>query len=274
MRDYANNKYQGKKVAANRVKVQKQPRDLKKYLRPLARFACGAALAALVSGVLYGAYRVMGSVTFFSLKNIEVSSAKRLSREEILGLAGVEQGKDLLRMNLKVMGEHILQNPWVEQVHIKRFLPDGISIAVTEREPLAIVNMGYIYYLDKKGTVFKVLNQGDKLDYPVVTGFSEEEMNSDPAGSREALHATCELINILREKGAFILADVSEIHYDKGFGFTMFTASGALPVKIGSGDFAAKIDRFSRIYRDVMAQRPMLQYIDLDYNDKIIVKKS
>ncbi len=88
------------------------------------------------------------------------------------------------------------------------------------------------------------------------------------------MKATCELLKILREKGAFILADVSEIHYDKGYGFTLFTASGALPVKIGSGDFSAKVERFARIYQDLMAQRPSLHYIDLDYNDKIIVKKS
>jgi cell division protein FtsQ len=179
-----------------------------------------------------------------------------------------------LGMNLKRMGEHILQNPWVETVRINRYFPDGISISITEREPLAIVNMGFIYYLDKNAKVFKVLNQGDKLDYPVVTGFSEEELGSDPKGTREALQATCELLKILREKGAFILADVSEIHYDKGYGFTMFTASGALPVKVGAGEFAAKMERFARIYGDLMAQRPALQYIDLDYIDKIVVKKS
>ena len=210
----------------------------------------------------------------FSLKSIEVSSAKHLTRDEILGLAGVEPGKDLLRMNLKRMGEHILQNPWVETVRINRYFPDVVSIVITEREPVAIVNMGFIYYLDKKGKVFKVLNNGDKLDFPVVTGFNEEELGSDPKGTKEALEATCLLLKILREKGSFILADVSEIHYDKGYGFTLFTAAGALPVKVGSGDFQAKIERFARIYKDLLVQLPSIHYIDLDYNDKIIVKKS
>jgi cell division septal protein FtsQ len=177
-------------------------------------------------------------------------------------------------MNLKRMGESLLQNPWVETVQINRYFPDRLTIAITEREPLAIVNMGYIYYLDKKANIFKVLNQGDKLDYPVVTGFSEEELAGDPKGTREALKNTCDLLKILREKGAFILADVSEIHYDKGYGFTLFTSSGAIPVKVGAGDFASKIERFARIYRDLMVQRASLQYIDLDYIDKIIIKKS
>jgi cell division protein FtsQ len=274
VRDYANSSYQRRKVAPNKVKVQRTPLDLKKYLRTLKMVATGLAAVTLAGVILYGSYRALTTVTLFSLKSIEVSTAKHLTRDEILGMAGVEPGKDLLRMNLKRMGEHILQNPWVETVRINRYFPDAVSIVITEREPVAIVNMGFIYYLDKKGNVFKVLNQGDKLDFPVVTGFSEEELGSDPKGTKEALEATCDLLKILREKGAFILADVSEIHYDKGYGFTLFTAAGALPVKVGSGDFPAKVERFARIYRDLMVQLPSIRYIDLDYNDKIIVKKS
>ena len=274
MQDFSKSTYQRKKVAINKVKIQRKPIKWGRYLRPLGTIALGAAGISLIFGIVFVAYRAIGSTTFFRLKNIEVSSAKRLSREEILALVGVETGQDLARMNLKRMGEQLAQNPWVETVRIHRYFPDRLSISITEREPLAIVNMGFIYYLDKKGSVFKVLNRGDRLDYPVVTGFSEEELSSNPAGTREALKTTCELLGILREKGAFILADVSEIHYDKGYGFTLFTAAGALPVKVGSGDFAAKVDRFARIYKELMAQRPSLQYIDLDYNDKIIVKKS
>ncbi len=273
MRDFAKSSYQRQKVAPNKIKIQRKPIDFKKYLRPLKIIITGVALFAITSATIYGIYRVVSKVTLFSLKSIEVTSGEHLTREEILGLAGVEPGKDLIRMNLKLMGEHILQNPWVETVKINRYFPDTVSIVIAEREPVAIVNMGFIYYLDRKGNVFKVLNHGDKLDYPVITGFNEEELSSDPKGTKEALETTCELLKILREKGAFILADVSEIHYDKGYGFTLFTASGALPVKVGSGDFPGKIERFARIYKDLLVQLQSIRYIDLDYKDKIIVKK-
>jgi len=156
MRDFANSSYQRRKVAPNKIKVQRAPLDLKKYLRPLMTAAAGLAALTLAVGILYGGYRAVSSVTLFSLKSIEVSSTSHLTRDEILGLAGVEPGKDLLRMNLKRMGEHIQQNPWVETVQINRYFPDTVSITITEREPVAIVNMGFIYYLDKKGNVFKV----------------------------------------------------------------------------------------------------------------------
>ncbi len=70
------------------------------------------------------------------------------------------------------------------------------------------------------------------------------------------------------------MADISEIHYDKGYGFTLFTVSDALTVKVGSGDFAAKVERLSRIYQTLMAQRPAIQYIDLDYSDRLLLKRA
>jgi cell division protein FtsQ len=277
MRDFASSTYQRKKVHANRVKVQRKPLDLKKYLQPLKKMLPllpKLAGAIVLVAALFVGYRALTKLTFFKIRNIEVSDAKRLSREEILSIAGVDAGGDLLRVNLKRMGEQLALNPWVETVRVRRFFPDRLSISITEREPLAVVNMGYIYYLDKKGKVFKVLNKGDRLDYPIVTGFSEEDLKVDPDGTKKSLEATCELLKILQEKGAFILAEVSEIHYDKGYGFTLFTASDALTIKIGSGDFSAKVDRLAKIYQTLMTQRPTLQYIDLDYNDKIVVKKS
>jgi cell division septal protein FtsQ len=273
MRDFASPRYQRKRGTANRAKKQRKPLNLKKYLRPLGMvFLCLSGIA-LVCGALFMGYRSLASLTFFRLKEIKVSPTKRLTRQEVMAIADVEPGKDLLRLDLKRMGEQLAQNPWVETVRIRRFYPDGLSIAISEREPLAVVNMGYLYYLDRTGTVFKTLSQGDRLDYPVVTGFSEEDLNSDPSGMKEALKSTCELLALLRVKCASILADVSEIHYDKGYGFTLFTASGGLPIKVGADDFAAKLGRLSRIYQSLMEQRQTIQYIDLDYNDKIIVKK-
>lgn len=273
MRDYASPRYQRKQSSSNRAKKQRKPLNLKKYLRPLGAAFLGLAGVALVCGALFMGYHAITSLTLFRLKEIRISPTKRLTRQEIMAVADVEPGRDLLRLNLKKMGEQLAQNPWVETVRIRRFYPDGLSITISEREPLAVVNMGYLYYLDKNGTVFKTLSKGDRLDYPVVTGFSEEDLDNDPAGMKEALKATCELLTLLRQKCGFILADVSEIHYDKGYGFTLFTASGSLPVKVGTADFAAKLGRLSRIYRNLMEQQQSIQYIDLDYNDKIIVKK-
>ena len=58
---------------------------------------------------------------------------------------------------------------------------------MAEREPVAVVNIGCLYYLDSNGELFKPLTEGDRLDFPVITGITDEDMGRDPAGFKEAL---------------------------------------------------------------------------------------
>jgi len=259
--------------AKNRMKKQRKPINYRGFFKKAIRLAGGVLVVVLAGLTLYEAYGMLCRTTFLRLERIEVGSLKRLTREEVIGLAGVREGDDMFGLKLKRAGEHLAKNPWVEKVRIRRYFPHTLAIELMEREPAAVVNMGYLYYLDKNGEVFKPLTEGDRLDYPVLTGMTEEDMGKDPAGSREVLKKVLKLIALIDRGGMFRLEDLSEIHYDKGFGFTLFTAQGGVPVKLGNNDFEQKLARLTKIYRDLQAQMPNLVYIDLDYQDRIIVKR-
>lgn len=263
-----------KKVAPNKRTVKKEPVDLRKYLLPMIRYGSRAGLLLLLGGLLAASVNALLQTTPFPVKKIEVRGAKRLTHDEIVALTGVQPGQNLLALRLKTIGQQVSSNPWIASVRVQRFFPGTVSISVTERKPVAVVNMGLLYYLDDQGEPFKPLNFGDSLDFPVISGITEEDLSSDPTTARDALKTACDLLASLQKNGAFILADVSEIHYDKGGGFTLYTTAGALPIKIGNDDFDAKLQRFARIYQNLMTQRPGLEIIDLDYSDRIVVKKS
>jgi cell division protein FtsQ len=53
----------------------------------------------------------------------------------------------------------------------------------------------------------------------------------------------------------------------------LFTTQGGIPVKLGNSDFKGKLARFSQIYKELTAQITSLEYVDLNYPDKIVVKK-
>ncbi len=261
------------KPVKNRMKKQRKPINYRGFFKKAVRLAGGVLIVALTGLTIYQIHGVLARTTFLKLERIEVSNVKRLTQEEVVGLAGVRMGDDMLGLKLRRIGEQLSKNPWVEKVRVRRLFPHTLAIDVVEREPVAVVNMGYLYYLDKNGEVFKPLNEGDKLDFPVLTGMTEEEMGKDPAGSREMLKRVLNLIALIGNGTTIRLEDVSEIHYDKGFGFTIFTAQGGVPVKLGNSAFDEKLARLARIYRDLIAQAPNLVYIDLDYNDRIVVKK-
>ena len=262
-----------KKVASNKRKVKKEPVDLRKYLLPLIRIGSRAGLMVLAGGLIAASIHALMQTTPFPVQKVEVRGTKRLTREEIIALTGVAPGQNLLALRLKSIGQQVSSNPWVASVRVQRFFPGTIAVSISERQPVAVINMGLLYYLDDKGEPFKPLSFGDSLDFPVVTGIAEDDLSNDPATTKDALKTACNLIEALKQHGSFILADVSEIHYDRGHGFTLYTTAGALPVKIGTDDFEKKLQRFARIYQNLMTQQPGLQYIDLDYSDRIVVKK-
>jgi cell division septal protein FtsQ len=258
----------------NRMKKQRKPVNFRGFFKKAARVVGVITIVSLAVVLGYELYGVVVRTTFLRLDRIEVNPLKRLKREEVVALAGVKPGDDIFALELDRVGEQLLKSPWVEKVRVRRYFPHTLVIEIVEREPVAIINMGYLYYVDKKGEVFKPLNDGDGLDFPVLTGIAEEDMAKDPAGSREALRGALGLMEMLRSGSGPALAEISEIHYDRGYGFTLFTMNGGVPVKLGNTGFVEKLARFSRIYKELQAQLPTLEYIDLDYCDKIIVKKA
>ncbi|HTY20134.1 MAG TPA: cell division protein FtsQ/DivIB [Geobacteraceae bacterium] len=258
----------------NRMKKQRKPLNYRGFFKKAARVAGGITLVSLAVVISHELYGVVVHTTFLRLDRIEVNPLKRLKQEDAVALAGVKPGDDMLSLKLNRVGEQLMKNPWVEKVRVRRYFPHTLSIEIAEREPVAIINMGYLYYVDKKGEVFKPLNEGDSLNYPVLTGINEEDLVKDPNNSKDALKGALGLIEMLQGGRGVALADISEIHYDKGYGYTLFTMNGGVPVKLGNSGFGEKLTRLARIYKELQAQLPTLEYIDLDYSDKIIVKKA
>lgn len=265
-----------RQVVQNRVKKapkKAKPVNWRPILRWLSRGVVATAICAALGLAGVKLYRLGSHSTWLSLETIEVSPLQRLTRGEVVALAGVKPGDSMLGLKLQRIVTQLSKNPWVEQVQVRRYFPHTLSICLTERTPRAVANVGCLYYLDGKGKLFKSLVDGDRLDYPLITGVSEDDLEKDPDGSKEALKNALSLIDSLEGGAVFGLEEVSEIHYDKGYGFTLFTMHGGVPVKLGNGGFNEKLARLSGIYPQLKQQMQELDYIDLDYGDRIIVKK-
>jgi len=258
---------------AKKVPKKRKPINWRPLLGVLAKGTVALALCGAVGAGGWQLKRLVSQTTFLRLETVEVSPLKRLSRQEVLALAGVKPGDSMLGLHLKDIVARLSRNPWIEQVQVKRYFPHTVSIVLSERSPQAVVNVGCLYYLDAKGELFKTLAEGDRLDFPLITGVNAQDVQADPSGTKEALKTALVLIDRLRGGKVFKLEDVSEIHYDKGYGFTLFTVNSGVPVRLGNGGFDEKLARFAAVYKDLKPQMQALDYIDLDYADKIVVKR-
>ncbi len=257
----------------NKPVVPRKPLSERLPLKKLKRLLTASAMMVLAVVLGVELYTLFFKVALLKLEKIEVTNIHRLKREDVIAMAGVSPGDDMLHLNLRHVGELLEKNPWVEEVSIRRYFPHTLSVEIKEREPEAIVNMGYLYYMDRHGDLFKPLTAGDPLDYPVLTGLDEEALAKDPAGSKAMLESCVAILSLLKAGTVFRVQDISEIHMEKNSGFTLITMHGGVAVRLGKERFMEKMQRLARIYKDLQPQMLGLSYIDLDFNDRIIVKK-
>lgn len=112
-----------------------------------------ALVAALSVGLLLG-FRWVTITPFFALDHIEVTGNARLTEEDILALADVELGVNTLDLRISDVERRVAAEPWTEMVAVRRALPSGLVITVTERVPAYWVRTAKgLFYTEADGSV-------------------------------------------------------------------------------------------------------------------------
>jgi cell division protein FtsQ len=273
MRDFKTDK--PARVKGNRLKREKQPRDWRKIFHRglgISLLLGKLALALLLVGGAVLAGRTIFHSGYFAVEKVHVENLHRLQENEVVELSDIRPGLNIFDLDLEAIGNKIAENPWVAQAEVRRVFPREVVIAVHEREPRAIINLGYLYYVDGDGEIFKVLSGKDRLDYPALTGIDRQFLLNNPGEAHRLLKDAMGLLGQLEARRIFSLAEVSELHIDREDGFSVYTLSSGVPVRMGFGGFDAKLDRLERIYPELQGRLAGLKYIDLNVADRVIVK--
>ncbi|APG28881.1 hypothetical protein A7E78_14200 [Syntrophotalea acetylenivorans] len=263
---------QPRSVRRNRLKKQKKPLPWKQLLARLFRVTvfCGSAAFLLFGAVLIG--RLLLVSGYFAVTSVRVENSQRLKQEEVLALSDIEQGSNIFDLDLNMIGAKIEENPWVASARVERVFPNEVTIRIQERQPQAIVRLGYLYYVDIDGEIFKMLDAGDRLDYPLISGIDRQLLLDNPEQARELLLGALGLLDELSERRVFSLDQVSELRVTAQEGITLYTYRGGVPVRFGHNGYSTKLDRLERIYRELRPRLASIDYIDLNVVERVIVK--
>jgi len=261
-----------KKLKSNRRKQQKQPRDWKQLFHRLLRIGIASGSGFLLaSGALLTVQMLLES-GYFGVKLVRVEQQVRVSEGDILDASDIKLGDSLFDLELHMIGRKIEEHPWIARAEVERSFPDQVVIRVVERQARAIIDLDYLYYVDREGVAFKMLESGDELDYPVITGIDRQYLLDHPDQTQNSLDLALSLMDQLEQRKLFNLDDISEIHYDQLEGLIIHTRIGGVPVRMGKEDFYAKLGRLEAIYDDLEPRLLALKYIDLNVTDRVIVK--
>jgi cell division protein FtsQ len=116
-----------------------------------------AVLAALVAtALLAGAVWVVWFSSLLTVNAVEITGTDTLKPGQVRRTAGVELGQPMVMANLGAIRTRIAALATVERVEVSRKWPDQVVIDITERTPVAVIDLaGTLHALDKHGVVFR-----------------------------------------------------------------------------------------------------------------------
>ena len=90
-------------------------------------------ILTLLLMITIGMYTLLNS-ELFETKNIEIVGNTVLSDDEIIKKLDIKVDKNIFMYNTNKMINKLKDNPYIEDVKIKRNLPSGLKIAIKEKE--------------------------------------------------------------------------------------------------------------------------------------------
>jgi len=167
---------------------------------------------------------------------------ERVSPSTLRHLADVHIGTRMWEVALQDVERNVARHPWVRAVNARRVYPDKIEVDVQEHVPRALLVRPQLIAIDARGQAIAEVGRSD-LALPLFTGVDEQLGREHP--DLPELVVQCQL-DLLRDVEALLEgtdAFVSEVHFSKRQGFTVY--AGRAEVLFSHGDFErqfAKLD--------------------------------
>jgi len=218
----------------------------------LLAFVGAGLLAGLALGSLH-LYRYATSNPFFATKTVNITGNVRLQRDAVLELTGIHPGDNSLAVSIAGMEKAISRSPWVEEVSVKRVLPDRFDIRLRERGPWFWVrHEGLLYYADELGRQIAPVESANFVSLPAL---------EIQAGAEELLPNMKKYVAGLKGNALPVdYAAISWIRLSPGKGVEVYVESRNMHLSIAPGDWNGNLHRLGVVLGD-LARRNELSLV-------------
>lgn len=275
---------------------EKKIKKNESYGRPVARGKllrrCGIfALLIFTVGLSFnsgGKVKIekgLDSISFFQVSDVNFSGCTVTSGEKLREQAGIVLHQtNMMGLDSAQIKRDLENNSWVASATVKRDWPSTIEIKIQEHIPVALLHSAYsefdqLYYIDKKGTSFMPVPVGANLDFPVITGLADIEIQEVKE------KALAEILLFLRKAGRndphLPVQSVSEVHVNPDGELVLYLVKYPFPIFFGNGNTKEKYLKLIRVLRALYKKDSgegiisSVEYIRMDYfNDKVLVAQS
>ncbi|HYR58369.1 MAG TPA: FtsQ-type POTRA domain-containing protein [Chthoniobacteraceae bacterium] len=228
---------------------------------------------ALIAGAWIGGKEALRRFVFenpdYAIREVKFLTDGTLTREQVLKAGSLVEGQNIFLVNLGQARAAIEKMPQVEMVEVTRTLPNRLSVAVTERKPIAwVVSKAdedatvseKAFLIDARGVLMKTKAKLEEyLHFPVISGVQTENLVAGERVTTSEMQAALELIRLTSESTRF---QARHIDLSKGYCLVVIAHSHA-KVTFGLERIDAQLARLQRYLAHAAEDQKEIQTVNL-----------
>lgn len=189
-------KEEQKRIKATKEEIKRKKR--KKKIKFIIKIVI--SLAIIIGGIIFAL-----TSPIFNINRIDVIDNAEVSRETIISLSELKLEENIFKFKKSDVAGKIKENAYIENVKIRRILPNLVQIDVKERIPRYSVDfMGKYVYINTQGYLLEIAE--DSKGLPIIQGIVTPEEDVVPnkrlcKDDLEKLEDVIKIMDIAKENG-------------------------------------------------------------------------
>jgi cell division protein FtsQ len=248
--------------------------------RLITGFKFTAAIAAVmtVTALFILVHDLLTQCDYFGARQLTIEGMRRLTREQVAGQAGVQDGVNILSTNLSLVRKRLRAHPWIAEAEVRREIPSGLTIRIKEHFALAMVDLGRKYLMNTHGEIFKAWEASDPDPLPVIKGLKLSDLtvygqseSSNFNSDREPtapFKAVMQVLQLGGKKGSILPNRlVRQIQVDRQIGLTIYAFDPGKTINLGYSDYAGKYRMLANLFSYLKRHRSLSDFDRIDLNN-------
>ena len=202
----------------------------------------------------------------FAIQRVDVQTDGVIPPDQLRSWSGVKPGANLIALDLASVKRNLELWPVIDSVSVERVLPRTLKIRVTERKPVAQVNLPHVdgvngvvisvFQLDADGVVMQPLDSHSNViplsqmkdsRLPVITGLNVSQLQPGHSVAQPQAQAALQLIAAFGRSQMAGLVDLRRIDVSAPGVIVVTTGQGG-EITFGLQNLGQQLERWRVIY--------------------------